>query len=70
MLVVDNRLALTVSVGEAERFVPFLADAIAVALGYTSHPNKDTEQPPVKQPQPRPARMHGIAGFSTDASAS
>ena len=34
MLVIDNRLAMTVSVEEAERFVPFLADAIAVALGY------------------------------------
>jgi hypothetical protein len=35
MLVIDNRLAATFSVDEAERFVPFLADAIAVALGYT-----------------------------------
>lgn len=42
-----------------KRFVPFLADAIAIALGYTSHPNEDAEQPLVKQPQPRPVRMHG-----------
>jgi hypothetical protein len=61
MLVIDNRLAATFTVEEAERFVPFLADAIAVALGYTSHPNEDAEQPLVKQPQPRPVRMHGIA---------
>ena len=62
MLIVDDRMALTVSVEEAERFVPFLADAIAVALGYTCHPNEDAEQPLVKQPQPRPVRMHAIAG--------
>jgi hypothetical protein len=60
-LVLDERLALTVSVEEAERFVPFLADAIAVALGYTSHPDEDAEQPLIRQPQPRPVRMFGIA---------
>lgn len=60
MLILDSRLAITVSVEEAERFVPFLADAIAVALGYTSHPNEDAEQPLVKQPQPRPVRMRSL----------
>jgi hypothetical protein len=58
MLVIDNRLAATFSVEEAERFVPFLADAIAVALGYTAHPRADEE--PNWKPQPRPMRMHGI----------
>jgi len=66
MLVIDNRLAATFSVEEAERFVPFLADAISVALGYTSHPNKDVEPPLVKQPQPRPVRMHSIMGLASD----
>ena len=59
-LVLDNRIALTLSVEEAERFVPFLADSIAVALGYTCHPNEDTEQPLVRQPQPRPVRANSI----------
>lgn len=59
-LVLDNRLALSLSVEEAERFTPFLADAIAVSLGYTCHPNEDAPQPLVKQPQPRPVRMHGL----------
>jgi hypothetical protein len=67
MLILDSRIAITVSVEEAERFVPFLADVIAVSLGYTSHPNEDAEQPLVKQPQPRPVRMHGIAAASTDS---
>ena len=61
MLVIDSRLALTVSVEEAERFVPFLADAIAVALGYTAHPNEDAAHEPVKLPQPRPVRMNALA---------
>ena len=64
MLVIDGRLAKTFTVEEAERFVPFLADAIAVALGYTSHPDEDAEQPLVKQPQPRPVRMHSVAGLA------
>ena len=67
MLVIDNRLAATFSVDEAERFVPFLADAIAVALGYTSHPNEDVEPPLVTQPQPRPVRMHSIVGVDSGA---
>lgn len=60
-IVLDNRLALTLSVEEAERVVPFLADSIAVALGYPSHPNEDAEQPLMRLPQPRPVRMTGIA---------
>ena len=64
MLVIDNRLAMTVSVEEAERFVPFLADAIAVALGYTAHPRGEEE--PVKLPQPRPVRMHGVGAVETE----
>lgn len=63
MLVIDSRLAATFTVGEAERFVPFLADAVAVALGYTCHPKSDEE--PLRLPQPRPMRMHGIVAAST-----
>ena len=61
MLVLDERIAETFSVEEAERVAPFIAHAIAIALGYTSHPTEDTEQPLTKQPLPRPVRMHGIA---------
>jgi hypothetical protein len=64
MLILDSRLAITVSVEEAERFVPFLADSIAVALGYTAHPREDEE--PQRNPQPRPMRMHGIVAAQTE----
>ncbi len=52
-LVLDRRLGLTLTVAEAERFVPFLADAIAVALGYTSHPDAERDGPNERHPFPR-----------------
>jgi hypothetical protein len=63
-LVLDNRLAISLSVAEAERFVPFLADAIAVALGYTCHPRGDEQ--PNRLPQPRPMHMHAIGAVATE----
>ncbi len=67
MLILDSRLAATFSVEEAERFVPFLADAIAIALGYTAHPRTDEE--PNRKPQPRPMRMQGIGAVATEDAA-
>lgn len=49
----DRRLGLTLTVAEAERFVPFLADAIAVALGFTSHPDAERDGPNPRHPFPR-----------------
>jgi hypothetical protein len=40
-LSLDNRYGLDLTVAEAEQVVPFLADAIAIALGYTCHPGAD-----------------------------
>jgi hypothetical protein len=48
----DRRLGLTLSAEEAERVVPFLADAIAVASGYTSHPDAERDGPNVRHPFP------------------
>jgi len=62
-LVIDRRLATELSVSEAERVVPFVADAISVALGYTSHPQGDEQ--PIRNPQPRPVRSIGVM-FPTD----
>ena len=61
MLVLDQRIAETFSVEEAERVVPFLAHAIAIALGYPSHPSEDAEPPLATQPHLGPVRMRGIA---------
>ena len=67
MLVLDKRLAATFSVEEAERVVPFLADAIAIALGYTAHPR--TADEPNWKPQPRPMRMNGIGAVANEEAA-
>ena len=37
-LLLDGRYGLDISVADAEAFVPWIADAIAIALGYTCHP--------------------------------
>lgn len=55
MLVLDRRLAVTLSAAEAERVVPFIADAIAIALGYSAHPEGDEPRP--WRPYPRPERI-------------
>lgn len=52
-LTLDRRLGLVLSADEAERFLPFLADAIAVALGYTSHPDAERDGPTIRHPFPR-----------------
>jgi hypothetical protein len=41
---------LDLTVAEAERVVPFLADAIAIALGYTCHPRADWDVPHQRNP--------------------
>lgn len=47
-LSLDNRFGLDLTVAEAEKVVPFLADAIAIGLGYSCHPRVGEE------PNPRP----------------
>jgi hypothetical protein len=64
--VIDRRLGATFSVEEAERFVPFLADAIAVTLGYGAHPREDDEAPLPRAPHVRPIRLRGVAVVQTE----
>ena len=42
-LLLDGRYALDISVADAEAFIPWIADAIAIALGYTCHPRSGEE---------------------------
>jgi hypothetical protein len=60
LLVIDRRLGAEFSIQEAERIVPFVADAMAVALGYGAHPDDDTPRPLERSPFPRPERVVGI----------
>jgi hypothetical protein len=52
-LTLDRRIGLLLSADEAERFIPFLAHAIAIALGYTSHPDAERDGPNPRHPFPR-----------------
>jgi hypothetical protein len=67
-LVIDRRLATELSVEEAEPVVPFIADAIAVALGYTAHPQADQYPPLSRDPHPRPVKATELfpTGTETD----
>jgi hypothetical protein len=50
-LALDGRFGIDLSVADAEEIVPFIANAIAVALGYTSHPHaKECPEPKLRHP--------------------
>lgn len=66
MLVIDRRLAAEFSVEEAERVVPFVADALAVAMGYGAHPDDRTPRPLPRAPYPRPERIVDTALLSAE----
>jgi hypothetical protein len=44
-LLIEKRYRLRLDDEEAERVLPFIANAIAVALGYSGHPHRDWEEP-------------------------
>ena len=67
LLVLDERLGTEFSVEEAERVVPFLADAIAVALGYGCHPRRDDDDAlSAVLPHARPRRLTALTAATTE----
>jgi hypothetical protein len=42
-LLLDERYGLDVPVADADAFIPWIADAIAIAMGYTCHPREGME---------------------------
>lgn len=58
-LTLDQRFGLDLTVAEAEKVVPFLADAIAVALGYSCHPRAD-EEPNLRPMFPRMTEITSV----------
>jgi hypothetical protein len=56
-LLLDERMGIDLDAGEAERLLPFLADAIAVALGYGAHPRHDGPELPPQLPHRAPRRV-------------
>jgi hypothetical protein len=60
----DGRYGLDLSSADAETVLPFIADCIAVAMGYTGHPKPECPEPTPRQPFPR---MDRLAWMETDA---
>lgn len=56
-LILDDRIGLDLTAAEAEKLTPFLADAIAVALGYGAHPSKESNSLPERAPHVAPRRV-------------
>lgn len=56
-LLLDDRMALDLGTADAERLIPFLADAISVALGYGAHPRVDGPELPPGLPHRAPRRV-------------
>ena len=56
-LSLDERFAVEISLQEADYVVPFIAHCIAVASGYTGHPDEAEDEPRPRQPMPR---VHAI----------
>ena len=53
-LVLDDRYVLwDLPLADAERIVPFIADCIAVAQGFTCHPTPEMEVPVTRTPYSR-----------------
>lgn len=60
-LILDDRRGIDLTTQDAERFIPFLADAIAVALGYGAHPREGMDDLPPRLPHRSPRRIVEVA---------
>lgn len=65
-LILDGRMALDLSIEEAERVVPFIADAIAVSLGFTCHPRDGQGEPKRTNPL-QPVRLTALDSVQTES---
>lgn len=55
-LLLDERISLDVPVADLDRVAAFVADCLAVGMGYTGHPGADVEPVP-RPPFPRWAAL-------------
>lgn len=65
LVTLDQRFGLELSLQEADRILPFIAECIAVSLGFDSHPSGDSE--PKRLPFMRPRRMVGLDHLQSDS---
>jgi hypothetical protein len=64
-LTLDQRYDLDLPLADAERIVPFIANAIAIALGYASHPDAGAGEPQLLAPV-RPRRLRRLDWSQTE----
>src|SRR4051794_9253175 len=60
-LSLDHRFGIDLTVADAEQVVPFIADCMAVAMGYTCHPQEDWDAPLARTPF---VRMRALGGLT------
>lgn len=65
-LTLDRRYGLDLTVEEAERFLPFLAQAIAVASGYACHPSDESHEPTLLH-RAKPRRLVSLSSDELDS---
>lgn len=58
-LVLDERFSLSLPIGEAERILPFVAQVVAVSLGFQAHPQGEEQLMP--RPAISPTRLAELA---------
>lgn len=59
-LTLDHRFDIDIPVIDADRLVGFIADCIAVAMGYTCHPRADWDAPKSRVPMQRCRNLDGV----------
>jgi hypothetical protein len=59
----DHRYAIELSVADAEHIIPFIANAIAIAHGYTAHPSEDASEPLAPTKRHPMGRMISLEGL-------
>ncbi|HTW19762.1 MAG TPA: hypothetical protein VME70_06055 [Mycobacteriales bacterium] len=57
-LALDDRIAIELPVGTAEHVVPFIADCIAVAMGYAAFPDRAEDE---LKPRPEMPRLQSLS---------
>jgi hypothetical protein len=61
-LLLDDRYSVDIPVADADRLLRFIADAIAIGMGYTCHPREDWDGPLPRPPFTRARSVEGQTG--------
>ena len=65
-LLLDRRFAVDIPSDDVDRLVPFIADCIAVAMGYSSHQRRTQTQPVERPTFPTMTRVDSVSFGRSD----